>query len=160
MGWGSGGKKSGKLAKRRAGEMVEEERGSGGGRRGHNTITCGAELALDLPAKGTGERAEPVGGKIEYESLMRAISAPLPRPSATRFLRRLELSRLPILPVSLFISWPRCLLRRIRFRSLISRGRCRDEADRNGHFERDWDVEDQHEIREIVGKSEGLNVSN
>lgn len=106
MGWGSGGKKSGKLAKRRAGEMVEGERGSGGGRRGYNTITCGAELALDLPAKGTGERAEPVGGKIEYESLMRAISAPLPRPSATRFLRRLELSRLPILPVSLFISWP------------------------------------------------------
>lgn len=106
MGWGSGEKKSGKLAKRRAGEMVEEERGSGGGRRGHNTITCGAELALDLPAKGTRERAEPVGGKIEYESLMRAISAPLPRPSATRFLRRLELSRLPILPVSLFISWP------------------------------------------------------
>lgn len=106
MGWGSGEKKSGKLAKRRAGEMVEGERGSGGGRRGHNTITCGAELALDLPAKGTGERAEPVGGKIEYESLMRAISAPLPRPSATRFLRRLELSRLPILPVSLFISWP------------------------------------------------------
>lgn len=81
--------------------MVE---GGGGGRRGHNTITCGAELALDLPAKGTRERAEPVGGKIEYESLMRAISAPLPRPSATRFLRRLELSRLPILPViSLYI---------------------------------------------------------
>lgn len=106
--------------------MVE---GGGGGRRGHNTITCGAELALDLPAKGTRERAEPVGGKIEYESLMRAISAPLPRPSVTRFLRRLELSRLPILPVSLFISWPRCLLRRIRFRSLISRGCCRDGAD-------------------------------
>ncbi|KYM83877.1 hypothetical protein ALC53_05737 [Atta colombica] len=50
-----------------------------------------------------GDRAEgapTVGGKIEYESLMRAISAPLPRPSATHS----QTSRLSGCPSWLYLS--------------------------------------------------------
>jgi len=69
-----------------------EGRERGRERRGHNTITCGVDAgpcSLSVRRNGgmragdCGEGAPMVGGKIEYESLMRAISAPLPRPSAT-----------------------------------------------------------------------------
>lgn len=45
-----------------------------------------------------------MGGKIEYESLMRAISEPLPRPTATRSLRRLGYQAAHLVRIALYIA--------------------------------------------------------
>lgn len=65
-----------------------------------------------------------VGGKIEYESLMRAISAPLPRPTATHS-QTSRLSGCPSWAVSLFISWVRS-----------QRGAAGDGGNDDGRFKR------------------------
>ncbi|KAM0724820.1 hypothetical protein ACS0PU_009204 [Formica fusca] len=71
-----------------------------------------------------GKGAPTVGGKIEYESLMRAISAPLPRPSATHS----QTSRLSGCP-----SWPYLsLYRECAYNGGFEQG---EEVDGRKHFE-------------------------
>lgn len=50
-------------------------------RRGHNTITCGVGM-VGSRASVPSMALPTLDGKIEYESLMRAISAPLPYPGS------------------------------------------------------------------------------
>lgn len=108
MRWGVGGeqsrKKRGKLEGAREGVVEGREEGITQLHVGLKPSRA-CSRRHDLPAKGRDEGKEPnwVGGKIEYESLMRAISAPLPRPSTTRSLRRLDYQAAHLARISLYI---------------------------------------------------------
>lgn len=105
--------KSGKLAKRRMGELEGREEGI---TQLHVGLMRGRACSRrhDLPAKGRERRKEPNGGWQDWIWKFNAsnISAAAPALGYS-FYQTSRLSGLPILPVSLFISRPRCLLHRI-----------------------------------------------
>lgn len=91
-------------------ERRERERGGEGEREGEEGITqlhvglmpssLSVRYSSGMRVGDCAEGAPTLGGKIEYESLMRAISAPLPRPSATHS----QTSRLSGYPSWLYLS--------------------------------------------------------
>lgn len=116
-GGGGGGGRAGVYWRVRKGEKGRKREEDDGGREGHNTITCGVDAGLFVRRSGTktGDRGKggPNGGWQDWIWKFNASNISATAPALGYSLSDVSAIRVPILAVSLFISWVR-LQRRLR----------------------------------------------